>query len=345
MPGLTDGEPRSRLDDTDDESDLVYHVVCSRDRPDGAPMAPLRAGEAWWLSRDHETPRTPRDAVALRDRAAADGRVQPGRRAVIAARSTRAPNELLAHDIDVVDRTEARAPLRSCSGCRLLWRSTFSVARAPHCGALYGFAGLASVCFIAYGDLPGWDLMIYPVLGVHGCRASARICCTSRGGWQRRYHDYRVLAEALRVQFYWAIAGVERPAVSRFGHDAFLKRQDLELGWIRNMLRVAGQRDDATEDDAVRSRCRDCRARLGRRRQLNYYPAALAAVAQVAPLYRDAGSHVVRGGIAVGRYGLRSRNSLFERQPTNVLIALMGVLPVVATLRQHFSHCEPRKAN
>ncbi len=60
--------------------------------------------------------------------------------------------------------------------------------------------------------------------------------------------DYRVLAEALRVQFYWAIAGVERPSVSRFGHDGFLKRQDLELGWIRNMLRVAGQRDDATDE-------------------------------------------------------------------------------------------------
>ena len=68
---------------------------------------------------------------------------------------------------------------------------------------------------------------------------------SDRGGWQRRFHDYRVLAEALRVQFYWAIAGVERPAVSRFGHDAFLKRQELELGWISNMLRVAGHRDDA----------------------------------------------------------------------------------------------------
>ena len=42
MLGLTDGEPRSRLDDTDDESDLVYHIVCSRDRPDGAPTPPLR---------------------------------------------------------------------------------------------------------------------------------------------------------------------------------------------------------------------------------------------------------------------------------------------------------------
>ena len=58
MPGRSDGAPRSRLDDTDDESDLVYHVVCSRDRPDGAPIAPLRVGETWWLSRNARMPRT-----------------------------------------------------------------------------------------------------------------------------------------------------------------------------------------------------------------------------------------------------------------------------------------------
>ena len=66
-----------------------------------------------------------------------------------------------------------------------------------------------------------------------------------RADWQRRYLDYRVLAEALRVQFYWAVAGVDRPKLSRFGHDVFLKRHDLELGWIRNILRVSGLRDDA----------------------------------------------------------------------------------------------------
>ena len=37
MPGYTPRATASRLNLTDDESDLVYHVVCSRDRPDGSP--------------------------------------------------------------------------------------------------------------------------------------------------------------------------------------------------------------------------------------------------------------------------------------------------------------------
>ena len=37
MPGYTPRATASRLILTDDESDLVYHIVCSRDRPDGEP--------------------------------------------------------------------------------------------------------------------------------------------------------------------------------------------------------------------------------------------------------------------------------------------------------------------
>ena len=37
MPGYTPESTGSGLIIADDESDLVYHIVCSRDRPDGAP--------------------------------------------------------------------------------------------------------------------------------------------------------------------------------------------------------------------------------------------------------------------------------------------------------------------
>ena len=49
MPGFdVDSSPASLL--ADNENDLVYHVVCSRDRPDCAPAAGLRALEAAWFS-------------------------------------------------------------------------------------------------------------------------------------------------------------------------------------------------------------------------------------------------------------------------------------------------------
>jgi hypothetical protein len=65
-----------------------------------------------------------------------------------------------------------------------------------------------------------------------------------RGSWQRKYLDYRTLAEGMRVQFYWAAAGVTSGNVSKFAHDNFLQMQDTELGWIRNVMRVAGMECD-----------------------------------------------------------------------------------------------------
>ena len=66
-----------------------------------------------------------------------------------------------------------------------------------------------------------------------------------RRGWHRKYLDYRTLAEGLRVQFYLSAAGITNDNESKFTHDNFLQTQDPELGWIRNVMRVAGTRCDA----------------------------------------------------------------------------------------------------
>ena len=73
-----------------------------------------------------------------------------------------------------------------------------------------------------------------------------------RGNWQRKYLDYRTLAEGMRVQFYWAAAGVTSGSVSKFAHDNFLQMQDTELGWIRNVMRVAGMECDVAPNLAPR---------------------------------------------------------------------------------------------
>jgi uncharacterized membrane protein len=58
--------------------------------------------------------------------------------------------------------------------------------------------------------------------------------------WQRRLHaqgrylDYRALAEALRVQFYWRLAGLNDSAAG-----SYLRKQLDELRWIRDALRGA----------------------------------------------------------------------------------------------------------
>jgi len=59
-----------------------------------------------------------------------------------------------------------------------------------------------------------------------------------RRSWHRKYLDYRALAEALRVDFFWEVAGVRNEYAGEFAHETFLQKQDSELQWIRNAMRA-----------------------------------------------------------------------------------------------------------
>lgn len=51
--------------------------------------------------------------------------------------------------------------------------------------------------------------------------------------YQNLHQDYRTLAEGLRVQFYWCLAGMEE-----FVSDYYLSKQKNELEWIRNAVKA-----------------------------------------------------------------------------------------------------------
>ncbi len=335
MPGLSIGEPRSRLDDTDDESDLVYHIVCSRDRPNGAPKAPFESGETWWLSRASREPRTPD---------------MPGRYEIVLQRMSefsrdsqrhavaieRAPNALLPGDGSEFDdsvRTIANL-FGVVDWLALHYQRRYFRALQMIC--VFAFA--AGLCFISYGDLSGHESMIYPYLGFMAASIGTYLVAR-RGAWQRRHLDYRVLAEALRVQFYWAVAGVEPPALSRFGHDAFLKRHDLELGWIRNVLRVTGRRDDATgnePDKGIDLAMRDW-VDDPQRSQSHFYSNSWPRLLRRHRFTEALGALSLAGGLAVAAW-LAFAQFALGREPANVLIALMGLLPVMAAIRQAYAY-------
>ena len=63
-----------------------------------------------------------------------------------------------------------------------------------------------------------------------------------RRNWQRRYLDYRALAEGLRVEFYWELSGVRAQFEGEFAHESFLQNQDVELEWIRAAMRAVSLR-------------------------------------------------------------------------------------------------------
>ena len=61
MPGYSERSTASQQMLVDDESDLVYHIVCSRDRPGGEPQPGLLSRwTTWWFTKDEARAATAR---------------------------------------------------------------------------------------------------------------------------------------------------------------------------------------------------------------------------------------------------------------------------------------------
>jgi len=244
MPGYTPENVGSGLIIADDESDLVYHVVCARDREDGQPEETLQLGDYWWFSLDENEPRSKtlpeshrrvfrytsefsRDAVKHADRIRDEAwpLLQEKDHAVL-------PPGI--RDIDHVARAADWLAM-------YFQKRTHFALRATHILAL-----LMGLTYIAYSDLEPSRLFLYAFLGFFGLASGVHML-GKRNAWHRKYLDYRTLAEGLRVQFYWAAAGVNTGSKTKYTHDTFLQTQDPDLGWIRNVMRVAGTECDAAD--------------------------------------------------------------------------------------------------
>ena len=104
---------------------------------------------------------------------------------------------------------------------------------------IYTLAAVMAIAFMIYDNLPDQDDFIYVFLVLF----ASGVCLstiTKRRDWHRKYLDYRALAEGLRVQGYWRRAGISLTGDPEFAQDSFLQKQDIELGWTRNVMRSAG---------------------------------------------------------------------------------------------------------
>jgi hypothetical protein len=241
MPGYTPVGTPNRLILTDDESDLVYHIVCSRNRPDGQPAAGLQALDDFWYTTDDRNPRV---------------RELPPRHQRVFERSSEFNRDIARHAAAIereswslmTEEQAARMPpglqdinhvFRAADWLAIHYqRRRLAVLRVTHvCVLLMGLA------YVSYTDFSSqrWLIIAMLALMLVASYVSDR---AARGAWHRRYLDYRALAEGLRIQFYWAAAGVTSGNVTKFAHDNFLQMQDPELGWIRNVMRVAGTECD-----------------------------------------------------------------------------------------------------
>jgi hypothetical protein len=242
MPGVTPVTVATQQMLVDDESDLVFHIVCSRIGREGATTPGLRPGEALWYSKDSELPR---------------GAELPAQHRLIFKRQAEFSDDAtrFAQRIERKGRTLLETcPEGAYPGIEAMDR-LFRVADwlAIHyqrrtlwmLSTTYFFAFLTGQSFLLYTDYRTAPHLLHAFLTFVLIAAGAQLLA-KRGSWHRKYLDYRTLAEGLRVQTYWAAAGVTPELPWKFPHDSYLRGQNPELGWIRNVMRVAGLRYDAS---------------------------------------------------------------------------------------------------
>lgn len=244
MPGYTSRSIATQQMLVDDESDLIYHIVCSRDVPNGAPSEGFEPLECWWFTNDRHEPRT---------------RELPKQHALIFLRSgefsedaTKFKASIEAGRYPLLDESAAAALPDGLASINHLYcisdwlaihyqKLTIKTLRVTHI-----LAFLMGLMFILYSDLRTQEIYMAVFLVLFIIAAAVQKFAQQRA-WHRKYLDYRALAEGLRVQFYMAAAGITSDNESKFTHDNFLQTQDPELGWIRNVMRVAGTRVDALQ--------------------------------------------------------------------------------------------------
>ena len=244
MPGYTSKSVATQQMLVDDESDLVYHIVSSRDRPDGAPLEGLKPLDWSWFTKDQDNPRSremPKQHRLIFERSGEFSREAMQFAASIEAEKyplyTAEQGSDLPPGLDDINRL-------FCIADWLAIRYQKKVLRTLRVTHLLAF--FMGLMFLLYTDMQSWPYYMLAFLLFFVVSAAAQHRA-KRQGWHRKYLDYRTLAEGLRVQFYWAAAGVVNENESKFSHDNFLQTQDPELGWIRNVMRVAGTHCDATK--------------------------------------------------------------------------------------------------
>ncbi len=164
-----------------------------------------------------------RDALENRERIAAQGRS-------LAADAPDALSPALRH-LDGLFKT--------ADWLAVHYRRTFTRALA----ARFTLWALVAWLLLAFKNSPDGIPGFLCIAGVLLCFALGSLLAlwARRRSWDRRGLDYRALAEGLRVDFYWELAGVRARFDDSFAHEGFLHRY-AQLEWMRAAMRTVNLR-------------------------------------------------------------------------------------------------------
>ncbi|MCC8363425.1 hypothetical protein LK996_10110 [Lysobacter sp. A6] len=212
--------------------------------------------------------------------------------------------------------------------------------------AIHGLAVAMGIALLLYADLGAPDWMLWVFLGLFAL-GLAIAAAAHREDWHRKYIDYRALAEGLRVQTFWRRAGLTITGDPEFAHDNFMQKQDVELGWIRNVMRQVGLARAAPPrdpDDAARAVDEVIDAWVGRpgqSGQLAYYERKAVLRERHHLRTRAVGAACLWAGIAISLV-LALFHRGFDADTRSLLVTTMGALSLIAAVREAYAY---RKAD
>lgn len=321
----------------DDESDLVYHVTCSRQLAPGSAPGAVAAGDARWLTADGGLPVNAGMPAAYRavfrqmEAFNLDTRKYwPGIRHDYPRLLPEPPPAPVPPGVLRIERLFGAADWLALHFRQRVRRNL----QASHLAA-----ALMGLAFILYSDMASRREFVGAFLLLFAAGALLAWVARRRQ-WQRKYLDYRGLSEGLRVQLYWRLAGVPVPADGSLGYDSFLQKQDVELSWIRHAMRGTSLVQDS--GFASDPRWLDWTIRhwvgddAGQGGQLAYFRQGSQDRAKAYLLTERLGRLSLYAGLS-GAALLWLLGHRIDGSHQSLLLLFMGLLPLIAGIREAYS--------
>ncbi len=342
MPGFSVAEESPNLL-ADNENDLAYHIVCSRDRADGQPKDGLQPLQTAWVTAHfglEAGDQMPLEYEVMLQRLQDFDRDEERYRAAIAKEGA----DLLesAPDLELPIGTRAISDQhRTADWLAIHFQKRISLSLV----AIHSIAVLIGLIFIVYSEFDGLDFLVNFFLFAF-IAGFILFKIGEHRQWHRKHLDYRALAEGLRVQFYWSLAGVIDVQSAEFAYDNFLQKQDVDLGWIRHVMRnvsLSRSRDQTPPpewvDWVIEQWVGDESGETG---QLSYYRRKELEKAKRFKRTTYLGRAALWMGILIAILLAIAGMDMSDNQ-RNILLVLMGTFPLIAGVRDAYSHKKAEK--
>ena len=320
-------EPRHILGAGDER--LLYHVLCGR--ADSAANERPRVQALW----RHASAPAPEEQMPAPFRLMFDRMAEFNDECTHYASAIEAPSGTP----DTVARMGIECTFREADWLAVHFQRRLLLAMRT----IYTLAALMGIAFTCYAHFAAQNYLIYLFLLLFAL-GTITTAMAKRRGWHRKYLDYRALAEGLRVQSFWRCAGISLTRDHAFAHDDFLQKQNVELGWIRNVMRASGlppSHAPPASATGLAEVIAEWVGEPGRSGQLHYYERKSIECAGMHRVNQLLGALSLWGGVSISvllaLFALRLEDSTKAS-----LVAVMGILSIIAAVREAYAY---RKAD